>query len=274
MRWFARTGIVGLLIAVVALPLATPGHATGRPRVIGGHPARTADSPWVAALASRALFGSERSGQFCGGAVIGPRSVVTAAHCLSHEVLGTDREQVRDLRVITGRGDLDARWEGRETPVAGIWVNPAYDPRTHTGDVAVLTLTEPLPPGSAIPMAGQKDRAYAPRSRATVYGWGDTRGDGTYARSLRAADVRISPSEECARVYSGGSRGTYQAATMLCAAVRGGGRDACQGDSGGPLVSGGRLVGLVSWGTGCGEPGRPGVYTRISAVIDLLRERQ
>ncbi|MFR9755104.1 S1 family peptidase [Streptomyces sp. TR06-5] len=237
--------------------------------VVGGRTAQVRDHSWAVALASRERFGSARSGQFCGGAVVARRTVLTAAHCLSSQVLGVSRQRVTDLTVISGRGDL-TRGEGRETSVARVWINPGHDPRTHTGDVAVVTLAEPLPGGALVP-AGAGDRAYGPGTEAEVYGWGDTRGDGSYANRLHAAPVRVLPDEECARAYPGDGTGAYRAATMLCAGLPEGGSDACQGDSGGPLVARGRLVGLVSWGTGCGERGSPGVYTRISAVLPLLR---
>ncbi|MDT0378389.1 serine protease [Streptomyces sp. DSM 42041] len=237
--------------------------------VVGGRDVRVAEHSWTVALASRERFGDTRSGQFCGGALVGPRTVLTAAHCLSTEVLGVDRRQVTDLRVISGRDDLTAG-AGRETPVSDVWVNPGHDLRTNAGDVAMLTLAEPLSGARPIEPAAAGDEAYRPGTEATVYGWGDVRGDGSFADTLHAARVRLLPDGACAEAYPGSVSGTYQAGSMLCAGLPAGGPDACQGDSGGPLVADGRLVGLVSWGTGCGERGLPGVYTRISAMLPLL----
>jgi trypsin len=119
-------------------------------------------------------------------------------------------------------------------------------------------------------MAPAGDAAYAPGTPATVYGWGDATGAADYAHSLRGANLQVLPDTTCERAYPGGLEGKYLAASMLCAGVPEGGRDACQGDSGGPLVADRRLIGLVSWGSGCGQAGSPGVYTRISEVVKAL----
>jgi trypsin len=260
-------GLISLLFAVVApaSPTDAPQAAARSGVVVGGHPVDAAKHPWAVALASRSRFGPERSGQFCGGAVVGRRTVVTAAHCLSREVLGAEPEQVDDLRVISGRTDLTGDG-GQATPVEGVWVDPEYDKRTNAADIAVLTLAQPLVRGGTLPLAGPDDGVYRPGTPATVYGWGDTSGSGRYADRLYATRVEVLANPLCENAYPGSAGGTFRAGTMLCAGVDGGGRDACQGDSGGPLVAEGKLIGLVSWGLGCGKPGRPGVYTRISAV--------
>jgi secreted trypsin-like serine protease len=211
-----------------------------------------------------------RAGQFCGGAAVGPTTVLTAAHCLNEEVLGGPPERVRDLKVIAGRTDLLSGREGQEIAVRRTWVNPAYDGVSNTGDFAVLTLAEPLRGDSVISMAADGDPAYTAGGAATVYGWGDTSGTGEYPDGLRAARVRVLPDALCEEAYPGGSDGTYDATSMLCAGEAEGGRDACQGDSGGPLVAQGRLIGLVSWGIGCGRAGNPGVYMRVSDIMRTL----
>ncbi|GAA1373302.1 serine protease [Streptomyces beijiangensis] len=262
----ALTGVLVLIGAVAAAPPAVSVPAVSDGVVIGGSPAHVSDSPWVVAVSSRDRFGGARAGQFCGGVVVEPDKVVTAAHCLSREVLGAPLNEVRDLKVIAGRDKLRGPG-GQEIRVSGTWTDPDYNPGTNADDLGVLTLSHALPESYVLQMAKPGDMADRPGAGATVYGWGDTTGNGAYPGELRSTGVRVLPDAACEKAYPGNEDGTYVAASMLCAGDPRGGHDACQGDSGGPLVARGRLIGLVSWGVGCGQASNPGVYTRISALF-------
>ncbi|MEU5366351.1 serine protease [Streptomyces sp. NPDC005925] len=265
----ALAGPLVLAAAATALPLVSAVPAAADSVVVGGFPVDVADAPWTIALSSRDRFGGTRSGQFCGGVAVGRSTVLTAAHCMGEEVLGTPPNRVPDLRVIAGRTDLRTG-RGQEIAVRKTWVNPDYDAVSNAGDFAVLSLAEPLPRDAVVPAADKGDPAYEPGTGARVYGWGDRTGGGDYAHSLRAARVHVLSDARCERAYAGSVDGAYDAARMVCAGEPQGGRDACQGDSGGPLVARGRLIGLVSWGSGCGRAGSPGVYTRVSDVVRTL----
>ncbi|MER5429062.1 serine protease [Streptomyces sp. NPDC002588] len=264
----ALTRPLALVAAAVAIPLVSAAPAASDV-VLGGFPIEAAQSPWTVALSSRDRFGGMRSGQFCGGVVVGPTMVLTAAHCMAQDVLGTPPGRTRDLTVIAGRTDLHSS-EGREVAVREVWVNPGYNRGSNAGDFAVLTLAEALPAASAIGLANPGDAAYEPGTEAVITGWGDTTGFGAYPQRLWAARIHVLSDALCERAYPGSSDGTYVAGSMVCAGEALGGRDACQGDSGGPLVAQGRLIGLVSWGSGCGRPGSPGVYTRVSDIVRTL----
>ncbi len=98
----------------------------------------------------------------------------------------------------------------------------------------MLSLAEPLPAASVIGMAGAGDPAYRAGTAATVYGWGDTTGSGSYAKQpARGARVRVQPDALCEKAYPRGSDSTYRAERMLCAGEVVSGRDACQGTAGG-----------------------------------------
>lgn len=109
---------------------------------------------------------------------------------------------MRDLKVIAGRTELLSE-SGQEVAVRKVWVNPDYDGETNSGDFAVLSLAEPLPAASVIGMAGSGDAAYRAGTPATVYGWGDTTGSGSYAGSLHGSRVRVQPDALCEKAYLG-----------------------------------------------------------------------
>ena len=266
----AAVGVLaGMLLG--AAVLAAPGPADASGLVVGGRPVSTGEYPWVVALASPSRFSAVRSGQFCGGALVTRTKVVTAAHCFGPELLGQTGQVPDDLRVIVGRTDMTTR-SGEEIPVRRIWQHPDYDPSNAYSDIAVVTLAQAPEFAGTVPLARSGPVTYGRGSTARVFGWGDTTGDGTYSTTLRSARVRLLDDRQCGRAYPGTPIGTYLPSVMLCAGEPQGGRDACQGDSGGPLVEGGRLIGVVSWGTGCGQAGHPGVYTRISALRDRIRD--
>nr|WP_323185005.1 serine protease [Kitasatospora purpeofusca] len=272
---YRRAAVLTLLAALPA-PLLALGPATAaaqaRPqgRIVGGTAESTGDHPWVVALASRQQFGSGRSGQFCGGALVTPTKVVTAAHCFYDESGGHQVDRP-GLRVVVGRDDLRGT-VGREVEVREVRIHPDYSFTTNMNDVAVVTLAESQGSRPVIDLVGQGEtEPYRAGTPARVYGWGDTTGHGDYSPQLRGVDVPVIADQTCAQAYPGGQDGRFDARGMVCAGEERGGKDACQGDSGGPLVVAGRLAGLVSWGTGCAEAAHPGVYTRIASVSDAVR---
>ncbi|MEV7780754.1 serine protease [Kitasatospora sp. NPDC088351] len=267
-----RVVALALLAALPApaLALGPAGPAEAQRRIVGGVAVSTSDHPWAVALASRQQFGNGRSGQFCGGALVTATKVVTAAHCFYDESKG-QRVDRPGLKVVVGRDDLRGSI-GREVAVQSVWIHPDYAFAANMNDVAVLTLTESQGTRPVIGMVGQGEaEPYAPGTRAQVFGWGDTSGTGNYSPTLRGVDVPIIADQTCAHAYPGGPDGRFDARGMVCAGEEKGGKDACQGDSGGPLIVAGRLVGLVSWGTGCAEAVHPGVYTRLGAVSNAVR---
>jgi len=162
-----------------------------------------------------------------------------------------------------------ARWP---PPVRAVWTHPAFGIGLLRGavvnhnDVAVLTLARPVAQ-PALPLVGRGDPApYQPGTIATILGWGVTSEGGSGSGVLRSGQVPMVADRDCVAAFGS----SFDPAQMTCAGLPGGGVDRCEFDSGGPLVTGGRLAGITSWGIGCGRPGSPGVYTRLSSYVDLV----
>ncbi|MFI0466792.1 MULTISPECIES: S1 family peptidase [Saccharopolyspora] len=240
----AAIAVAGLTTASVAQ--AQPSDVS--PFIVGGEDANIADHPFTVALVT------PDGQQFCGGSLVAPDKVLTAAHC-------TVGSQPTDINVVSGRTVISSD-EGTVSKVTNVWVHPEYQDAAQGFDVSVLTLEAPVQE-APIELATADDPGYAPDSQATILGWGNTTEGGQQADNLQKATVPVVSDETCSGAY-----GEYNKDAMVCAGVPEGGVDTCQGDSGGPMVVDNKLIGVTSWGEGCARPGKPGVYARVGAYHD------
>jgi secreted trypsin-like serine protease len=234
------------------------------PRIIGGTLAPIGAYPWQVSIG---ISGQPQIyGHFCGGSLVGPNWIVTAAHC----VYGQTAPE--HLQVLTGTNFLN---QGGEIHLVDqIVVNEGWSSTTFDHDVAILHLPEAVHQNPISLVSPQDaDRLARPGLIALVSGWGLTRESGSQVSNvLRNVSVQLVTKQDCSGTAS------YPGAitdTMICAGFAEGGKDGCQGDSGGPLIvpnlSGGfALAGIVSWGEGCGRPGKYGVYTFVPSVQQWL----
>lgn len=251
------------LFVALALFVFLPLDASARQRIVGGEDTRV-DWPWMAALVDRYAT-NPYHGHFCGGVLIHPEWVVTAAHCVEFET--TFR-----FEVIIGRRNLQHE-NGERLAVQRIVMHPDYHPTTSESDLALLQLAQPstqvwLPlPDEFLPLLAG--------TPGTILGWGKT--DPMQVDSpetLQQAEVPLVDRATCNLPIS--YNGAISA-NMLCAGYEQGGVDACGGDSGGPLVvkdGDGRwtLAGISSFGEGCGKPRMYGVYTQVQRLLPFIRE--
>ncbi|MFC7343006.1 S1 family peptidase [Saccharopolyspora griseoalba] len=221
------------------------------PYIVGGEDADIADYPFTVRLTTA------DGQQFCGGSLVSPTKVLTAAHC-------TTGSQASDVKVVSGRTVMSSN-EGTVSDVTNIWVHPEYQDAAKGFDVSVLTLGAPVQEAPIELAPAPDDPTYAEGTPATVLGWGATSEGGEQSDHLQKVDVPVTSDQTCKGAYQ-----EYDPAGMVCAGVPEGGLDSCQGDSGGPMIADNKLIGVVSWGQGCAREGYPGVYARVGAYYDEI----
>ena len=234
-----------LVLFAVLAGLVFPAAASA---VVRGANVPAGDAPLAVALLAGASSSAEDWQRvFCGGSLLGARTVLTAAHCAARVADG-------GAEVLAGRTNL-LDTGGQRVRVVSVAIHPGFDAATFGNDVALLRLAAPVS-GATMTLGSDP----APGTSATVLGWGAlAEGQRTQTAWLQAGSVPVLDDASCAAALAPG----FDPATQLCAGTPGVSADACQGDSGGPLVVGSVQVGVISNGRGCGRS--PGIYTRLAA---------
>ncbi|XP_051921514.1 trypsin-3-like [Hippocampus zosterae] len=218
-------------------------------KIVGGYECRKNSVPYQVSLNS--------GYHFCGGSLISSTWVVSAAHCYKSRI------QVR-----LGEHNIAVN-EGTEQFINSVRVirHPRYSSRNLDNDIMLIKLSKPATLNSYVRTVSLPSSCAGSGTRCLISGWGNMSGSGNnYPDRLRCLDAPILSDSSCRSSYPG-----QITSNMFCAGFLEGGKDSCQGDSGGPVVCNGQLQGVVSWGYGCAQRNKPGVYAKVCNYNSWIR---
>ncbi|KAE8578202.1 hypothetical protein XENTR_v10023398 [Xenopus tropicalis] len=264
-----------LLLLTPGLLGITPGATDcGKPlvssRIMGGQSAQEGQWPWQVSFRNNGRH-------FCGGTLISNQWVISAAHCFPSS------SSASSITAVLGAYMIDQP-DGNQEAIAvqSATNNPSYINEGDSGDISLVQLASPVTfTDYILPVCLPADTVTFPTGlQCWVTGWGNIASDTNLPspKTLQEVAVPLIDANKCNTLYqtpnSDGTSSISVHSDMICAGFINGGKDSCQGDSGGPLVcsTSGQwfLAGVVSFGDGCGQAYRPGVYTLMPSYTDWI----
>ncbi|MFT7800613.1 trypsin-3-like [Arapaima gigas] len=232
-------------LLLFAVTLACGMAAPEDKRVVNGYDCRPHSQPW------QVYFTYSGGNRWCGGSLINPRWVVSAAHCA---------KPASQLEVHLGEHDT-YHVEGTEQRlwVSKVITHPYYNATNLDNDIMLVKLAQPAQYTQYVQPVALPSRCPQAGESCVVSGWGSTITNGVqYPQVLQCLNQPIIGDAACRTAYP-----HLFTDNMVCSGFMEGGASSCRGDSGGPLVCDGQLQGVVSWGYACAERGHPMVYVRV-----------
>lgn len=222
--------------------------------IIGGVMSKEYQTPWQVNLIGPAG---------CGGTLIAPNKILTAAHCIHSK-------DPKSWKIRAGHLTRTDR-EAQIRNVVRLYKHPKYNSRNNDNDITVMIVSPPFDiTGRVRPVVLPREDLEITEGNLIVSGTGNT--ENGYTNHVLVTTVPMHPSAQC---ENNPNLKYWFSENMICGGKKG--RDTCQGDSGGPLVGeiDGKftIVGVTSWGIGCGDQGKPGVYAKVANYIQWINSK-